>query len=544
MAFKTLGLISFLGFLQSGLWVFPAIAQSLNSTEQTDFTQICQFAKTPTPPTVAIPSTIAIPLSSPRVVPRRVIGPTQNPGNLILHSAGDYFNQGEDYFFEENFKSAIAVYSRALRLNPYDFRIYDRRADALLAIGDRTAALDDYDQAIAYAPPNSTFVRQERASLRLQLQNWRGANEDLTLLIEASKRGGYRASSYLYRDRCIARFALGDKPGAIADYREFRKQIPRPKPPKPATKPTRRTRFVTPIPPPVEIAPLRRPRRLVVPPPIGLDVLPIPTTKPEPEPTTTRGYFERGLRRLNGYSREGWLGAVSDFVEVTQREPNFAAAYYYLGVTRLRLGKPLEAIAEFNQVLKIDPTFVEVHYTRGIAYAVQAIYLQDKDAVLLAIADFEQLVQQFPVEKKAYAMQSAADLYLRNDAKVAQQTIDSMIWNLKLTPAEAYLNRAKAFEVLTLPNPAIADYTRVIELDPQNAIAYRNRGNLQNQAGNCTAAQTDWQKANELNQLQYQRALQDYKRRSRNSAVLYPLLPPTPSVDFCTPAQTLSNPEN
>jgi len=526
MAFKTLRFIAFVGFLQGSLWVVPAIAQTPKPSpppiSEADFNTVCQLA-TDQPSTMVprVPDlSQRFPPLFPPLFPTTL--PSGNLGGLILFSVSDYLNQAQERTQKQDYAGAIAAYTQALRLNPYDASLYEKRAEALVQVGDRQAALTDYNKAVEYTLANGTFALEKRAKLKMQLQDWQGANEDFTLLIN---RSGKSVSSSFYRDRCVARKAMGDTQGAIADYREYRQRVPLAQP--------NRNDLRLPFPPPIQLTPRRRTSQYVPP------QTTIPTTQPpasnEPEPTTTRGYFERGLSRLASVFSENWTGALSDFTQVSQREPELAIAEYYKGLAQLRLGDAQGAIASFTKTLELDPTFTATYYSRAIAYMLS----QTDPTAALALEDLDRVIAQQPEAKKAYVLQSAAYLHLRKDAKAAQQRIDDLIWKLKVTPAEAYLNRAEAFETLALPKLAIADYTQVIERDPENPVAYRNRGRLQNQAGNCAAAQTDRQTAAKIELRQYQRALQDYKRRYPGSVAFYPVPPGIPSLEFCAPSQSL-----
>jgi tetratricopeptide (TPR) repeat protein len=64
--------------------------------------------------------------------------------------------------------------------------------------------------------------------------------------------------------------------------------------------------------------------------------------------------------------------------------------------------------------------------------------------------------------------------------------------------AAAYQNRAVAYGLLGDLDHAIADYTKAIEIKPNNATAYESRGRLYASKGDYTSAIADAQKASEL----------------------------------------------
>ncbi|MBI1921769.1 MAG: tetratricopeptide repeat protein [Geobacter sp.] len=65
-------------------------------------------------------------------------------------------------------------------------------------------------------------------------------------------------------------------------------------------------------------------------------------------------------------------------------------------------------------------------------------------------------------------------------------------------PEYSYNNRGTAYRDKGQLDPAIADYTRAIELDPKYAHAYNNRGNAYNDKGQLDPAIADYTRAIEL----------------------------------------------
>ena len=62
----------------------------------------------------------------------------------------------------------------------------------------------------------------------------------------------------------------------------------------------------------------------------------------------------------------------------------------------------------------------------------------------------------------------------------------------------AYYNRGLAKQKIGDFNEAISDYTKAIEIDPDDADYYYNRGNSKKELGVLKGACTDWRKAAEL----------------------------------------------
>ena len=73
---------------------------------------------------------------------------------------------------------------------------------------------------------------------------------------------------------------------------------------------------------------------------------------------------------------------------------------------------------------------------------------------------------------------------------------------IELNPedAYAYYNRGLAKENIGDLSGAISDYSKAIELNPEYADAYRNRGIAKENIGDLSGACSDWRKAGNLGQ--------------------------------------------
>ena len=71
---------------------------------------------------------------------------------------------------------------------------------------------------------------------------------------------------------------------------------------------------------------------------------------------------------------------------------------------------------------------------------------------------------------------------------------------LELNPnyARAYHNRGLAYDQLGEIDRAIADYSKALELNPSYALAYYHRGLAYQKQGRPELAQADWKRAQEL----------------------------------------------
>lgn len=137
--------------------------------------------------------------------------------------------------------------------------------------------------------------------------------------------------------------------------------------------------------------------------------------------------------------------ACASPVPTTMPAPSSAEAYAERGESLAEEGLYLEAVDHFSAAIDLNPNNAEMFFLRGRThydYAVQVI------------------------------------------AAVTGQTAE----NATFLPAEAV-------EHMEL---AVADYTSAVELDPQYAKAYNNRGNAHASLGDTDSALSDYDKALEL----------------------------------------------
>ena len=130
-------------------------------------------------------------------------------------------------------------------------------------------------------------------------------------------------------------------------------------------------------------------------------------------------------------SKEDCISANDEAIRL---KPGFVEAYVNRGNAKNSLGRPGDAIADYDQAIRLNPDLASVTYfNRACAKSKLGRY-ED------AIADYDRAIRMKP------------DL------------------------VEAYRNRGAANATLNRNEDAIADYDRAIELDPDNAEAYFNRG--------------------------------------------------------------------
>lgn len=141
---------------------------------------------------------------------------------------------------------------------------------------------------------------------------------------------------------------------------------------------------------------------------------------------------------------------------------NRADAYYNRGYSYTDLEQYDRAIADFNQVLKIDPKDVDAFIERAYAYARKGQFDQ-------AMADYNRAIRVKPDEVDSYH-QRAAVFAAKGDFTAA---IDDYTQQIKLDPkeADAYLSRGIARVYNNALGDAQADFKESLKVDEKFGFA-------------------------------------------------------------------------
>jgi tetratricopeptide (TPR) repeat protein len=188
-------------------------------------------------------------------------------------------------------------------------------------------------------------------------------------------------------------------------------------------------------------------------------------------------YFLRGVIR---YQRGDKQGSIEDFSQVINLNPNYTKAYTRRGNSRYELGNYQGAIEDFTQAININPHDAVAYRNRADA----RYQLGDKQG---AIEDYAQAIKINP----DYAVNNLGNMrYLLEENQVLSQAIE-IIPN----DAVAYKNRGNTHYGKEDYEEAIEDFTQAIKLNPNDADVYYIRGNARYHLGDKQEALEDFRKA-------------------------------------------------
>ncbi len=356
---------------------------------------------------------------------------------------------------------ALADFNRALELDPQMAKAYLNRGIAQLDLGNVAAALSDLSQAIALDPQDAGAYNS-RGRVHWLLGDLLAALQDYTAALERDPQ-----NPQLYFNRGQLHAEREDWPAACEDFSRVLQWAARPGIP-------------------------RGPELLV------------------------NAHLRRGLAR----QRLGdWQGALADFDQALQGEPQSGLAYFHRGQVRAALGDGPGAIQDYHQALALGAAVAEADIRRDLARVhaqtgdLQAALEQLDEAVRLqprrqdlrqeraelyrqlgrwqeAIADYDEVLRQDPQDWTAWLRRGMAHRQMGNLAAAIQDL--SRVLQQDPDHREALWQRGQTLLQLSQKEAALSDLDRLLQRDPQHRMARLARGSLLKELGHPAQAESDF----------------------------------------------------
>jgi len=171
---------------------------------------------------------------------------------------------------------------------------------------------------------------------------------------------------------------------------------------------------------------------------------------------------------LEAYKKKDWANAVKEFEEVTKTNPDYAGAYYMLGVSQRALGQLSPAIASLRKSVELDGSQASYKIALGQAL-LQADQYQNAYELLKPLS----MSSMDASHRSSYALlfaQAATKTNRPGEAVsvlTTQARADSRNYRLQQALGSAYTasgDEAKAFEA----------YKNAYDLNPKDATSARN----------------------------------------------------------------------
>ena len=178
--------------------------------------------------------------------------------------------------------------------------------------------------------------------------------------------------------------------------------------------------------------------------------------------------------------------AIAQYEQALRINPDYAEAHSNLGNALRQAGRAAEAVEHFEQVVRIEPDIAEAHNNLGAALA-QAGMIEE------AITQYAQALQIRPDYAEAHYNLGSALLQVGQN----QEAIEQLEQALRIKPdyADAHCNLGVALVGLGKPQEAMGHWEQALQIKPDYADAHNNLGIALAQAGRIPEAIKHWEHA-------------------------------------------------
>lgn len=215
------------------------------------------------------------------------------------------YAEGDSYYKEKNFDTAIRHFKNAIDLMPGIPSLYLALGNGYFAINQYSDALATYEDGLKVAKKSEqvyVYLITNRGSVRMRLGLLQEAINDFSVAIRLQPN-----EAPAYFNRGLANHKLKDFQRAVADYSD--------------------------------------------------------TIKLKLQPENAYIYTYRGLAKCELHD---FQGALADYTEAIKLQPDSAVAYHYRGLIKDKLNDLQGALADYNEAIRLQADESAPYYNRGM----------------------------------------------------------------------------------------------------------------------------------------------------------------------------------
>ena len=424
-----------------------------------------------------------------------------------------YQESASKKFEKRDYKGAINDITKAIKTNPekdsVKRELYEDRIRYKGRIKDYQGQYNDYEKLLAITP-----IRREQERIifkrawikRFYLKEYIYAIYDYTQVIENSSRESQVRDAYY--ERGLTKEEMGDISGAIADLNEY----------------VERYRI--------------GPRGYTVLGRLNFKVKDYLKSVSNYDKAITIGetydwdlsFFNKDANYLGRATAKlklkDYIGAIDDFDIVVKshsegkksiNDESYARAYTQRGIAKAQIKDYLGAIDDQKKAMKIYPSkdgansnnLSKIYYLAGdmvssCSSLKIAKNMGHKDATKIFHSSRGTEICKSAEEKKKQGLLTAYENWFKSAMEnIKKGYFKSAIYDFDMAltfnkSGDAYYNRGNAYRDLKDYRAAISDYSKAIEINPNDYEAYHNRGNANIDLKNYKKGFSDYKKALEL----------------------------------------------
>ena len=191
------------------------------------------------------------------------------------------------------------------------------------------------------------------------------------------------------------------------------------------------------------------------------------------------------LKKYHGITTETIYNDMMGYIQ-NQQKHKTAYTEFFIGITNFKKGCYQDAIAHYDETIRLNPSVISAYRNRGSAKAQLGRHEE-------AIADYTVAIDFYQRDALTYHMRGNSKLFLGWHEEAIADFDEALSANPEF--AEAYANRGTAKAQLDRYEEAITDLDRAININPELAEAYVSRGATKAQHDRCEDAIADLDKA-------------------------------------------------
>ncbi|WP_299402429.1 tetratricopeptide repeat-containing serine protease family protein [Acaryochloris sp. IP29b_bin.148] len=162
--------------------------------------------------------------------------------------------------------------------------------------------------------------------------------------------------------------------------------------------------------------------------PVGGIKLDLGTSAPRPqaEEPTAADFYLKGGEKLN---RKDYQGAIADFTQAIDRNPDYAEAYYSRSLGHYRQRNSTQAIEDLTQAIDRNPDYAQAYLQRGVVQA------NSRNAVA-SLNDYRQALRLSPLDATILYRQGLSQVHLRQYQSALRTLNRALAFNPRLVEAK------------------------------------------------------------------------------------------------------------